>query len=321
MNESSMMERRNLWAPQAASLIIVAAGLAVNAAAAAGCGGNNNPCPTVAPRPATAAARPEARPAMFNMQTRPPAAARLSMPTALPASTHAVATRVATNPHPLTERAATLPAAPHSGVHRPMPHFVVRGAPGQPAAPVVFEFYRPAAPFTRGVSFRPLSSGGGRGPAFFGVAVAVPVNVDAMSLVQYDSIVIASGNDVRQAYVADVGSPPDTVQVVAFNVGSSRPVIDRNANDFMMIKSTGAVVVPAGSQAVANAHLLLYPPGEDQPREGNKALALAPDGGQFENQFSIPLSSDSPQGDYKYTVQVVVNQQVMGEQSGVFQAL
>ncbi len=165
-----------------------------------------------------------------------------------------------------------------------------------------------------------MPSGGG-GRMFFGIAVAAPVNADPMALVQYNTVVVASGNDVRQAYVADVGSPPNAVQVVGFSVGSSRPVIDRSSNDFMMIKGTGAVVVPDGSQAVANAHLLLYPPGADQPREGNKALALAPDGGQFENQFSIPLSSDSPQGVYKYTVQVVVNQQVMGEQTGTFQAL
>jgi len=158
-------------------------------------------------------------------------------------------------------------------------------------------------------------------PAFSGVAVAAPVVPDPMALVQYNSVVVASGNDVRQAYIADVGAAPDTLQLVGFNVGSSRPIIDRNTNDFMMIKGTGTLVVPAGSQAAATEHLLLYPPGEDKPRERTKPVALAPDGGQFEDQFSIPLSSDSPQGEYKYTVQVVVNQQVMDEQSGSFQAL
>lgn len=317
MSNWSVIQRRYEWMSRATSAILVTAGFTVTAAtAAAGCGGNNNPC-----RAAPAMARPAAPPAMFHMQTPPPAVARPSItPTAYPTAPRTFATQVAPNPHPLVQRAAMLPMAPQSGFQRPMPHFAGPGVPGQPPAPVVFEFYRPAAPFTRGVSFGPMPSGGGS-RVFFGIPVAAPVNADPMALVQYNTVVVASGNDVRQAYVADVGSPPNAVQVVGFNVGASRPVIDRSSNDFMMIKGTGAVVVPDGSQAVANAHLLLYPPGADRPREGSKALALAPDGGQFENQFSIPLSSDSPQGEYKYTVQVVVNQQVMGEQNGTFQAL
>jgi hypothetical protein len=232
---------------------------------------------------------------------------------------HPVAMSVASNPHPVTLRAAMLPVVPAGGLHRPLPHFVLVGATAQPPVPIALEFYRPAAPFTRGMVFsappRP------HGTLLFGTAIAAPVNPDPMTLVQYDSVAVASGNDVRQAYVTEVGSPPSSLQLVGFTVGASRPVIDRSSNDFMMIKDTGVVVVPAGTQAIAKEHLLLYPPGTDQPLQKDKPLSLDPDGGQFEDQFSFPISADSPQGDYKYTVQMVVNDQVMGEQSGVFQAL
>jgi hypothetical protein len=98
-------------------------------------------------------------------------------------------------------------------------------------------------------------------------------------------------------------------------------VIDRNTNDFIMIKGTGAVVVPNGVQAVAEEHLMLYPPGEQTPLESRKPVTMAPDGGQFEDQFSIPLDSGSPQGNYNYTLELIVNQQVMSQQTGVFQAI
>lgn len=290
----------------------VGLGIGFSAVAGASCMPNNKPCLVQAPAPVT---RTQAPPPHTPMQAAVPHAAGVL------GSAQGV-TAAQTNAHPVTQRAVTLPVAPAVGVERPMPRFSVGGVPGQPMPPAVFEFYRPAAPFTQGIHFQAARPPGGQVTlgVLFG-AIAGAAIVAPATLVQYNSVPVASGSDVRQAYAAEVGRPPDTLQVVAFTAGASRAVIDRNANDFIMIKGTATVVVPIGSQAVAEEHLLLYPPGEPTPLESRKPVAMTPDGGRFEDQFSIPLDSKSPQGNYNYTLELLVNQQVMSQQTGMFQAL
>ena len=194
--------------------------------------------------------------------------------------------------------------------------------PGRPDQRVNIQFAAPSQSISQGLRARHVG-GGDRDPgrALLGAIMGIAAVAVAASIVQHQSQQIATGAQVRQAYANQVGSPPVQLQVTQYASLPSHEVITRSPAQYMMIRTGGVVVVPEGANAVTEERLLVYPPGEDQPLESVKRVQIGGDGGQFENQFSIPLDPESPQGDYRYKLQIMVNKQVMGEQEGAFQAV
>lgn len=249
-------------------------------------------------------------------QHREPGVAAKSIPHFGPSSGGGIATAPSAASGREGLRMANREDLNHPIIHRPVPHFdreFLSHTHHEYQEHVVYEYHTPTEPISAGII--------GRGNGKMMAAISgFAAGLAAAALVQHESTQLMAGEDLRASYFNDMGVPLDELKVADYSSGIAAPVVSRP--DYEMIKSTGFVLVPTGVAAVTEEKLTLYAPGEDLPAiEKMKRVQLRQDGGQFENQFSFPLNGDSPQGNWRYKVQVFVNKQMYAEEVGEFQVL
>jgi hypothetical protein len=155
-----------------------------------------------------------------------------------------------------------------------------------------------------------------------GAAIGAGLASLACAAVNYQSRQTTSAQAAREDFTRRNGNAPTVTSLSDYTAAPGDQVVQRNAGQREVIRTTGMIVVPEGGSSQPEEEIVIYPPGENKPLPPTrKPVNIAADGGGFENTFSLPLDKKAPQGTYRYTVRLFANGAVLGERAGAFQAI